>query len=88
MGTSSTITLTNRSLALFYNPKIPQDVAKAAVRRYMEIYDPDSKLEPTFEPNVLKTRWRKLVYITRASTPLLPFFSNGYITDKDVNIRR
>ncbi|KAK2599678.1 hypothetical protein N8I77_011412 [Diaporthe amygdali] len=28
----------------------------------MEIYNPTGKLELTFEPNVLKTRWRKLVY--------------------------
>lgn len=46
----------------FYNPEIPQDVAEAAARHYMEIYDPNGKLELTFEPNVLKTRWRKLVY--------------------------
>lgn len=46
----------------FNNPEVPQELAEAAARRYMEIYDPAGKLALTFEPNVLKTRWRKLVY--------------------------
>ncbi|KAF7185179.1 hypothetical protein HII31_13454 [Pseudocercospora fuligena] len=46
----------------FDNPGVPRDIAEAAARRYIDIYDPARKLSLVYEPNILKTRWRQLVY--------------------------
>ena len=46
----------------FHNPGVAPEVAEAAARRYMEIYNPSGKLGLVYEPDVLKARWRKLVY--------------------------
>jgi ketopantoate reductase len=46
----------------FHNPGVSAAVAEAAARRYIDIYNPNGKLTTLYEPDVLKTRWRKLVY--------------------------
>ncbi|CAG9974217.1 unnamed protein product [Clonostachys byssicola] len=46
----------------FHNPGVSDAVAEAAARRYIDIYNPNGKLTTLYEPDVLKTRWRKLVY--------------------------
>ncbi|KAL1869658.1 hypothetical protein Daus18300_005513 [Diaporthe australafricana] len=46
----------------FNNPGVPQDVAEAAARRYIDIYNACGKLNIVYESDTLKVRWRKLVY--------------------------
>ncbi|KAL4789445.1 ketopantoate reductase PanE/ApbA-domain-containing protein [Aspergillus venezuelensis] len=37
-------------------------IAEDAANRYIATYDPTNKLELTYDPDVLKARWRKLIY--------------------------
>ena len=46
----------------FTSPGVDTAVAEEAARRYMDIYTASGKVQATFEPDVAKTRWRKLVY--------------------------
>lgn len=46
----------------FASPGVPKEVAEAATRRFMDIYNPLGKVKITYEENVQHTRWRKLVY--------------------------
>ncbi|OAA63487.1 Ketopantoate reductase ApbA/PanE [Niveomyces insectorum RCEF 264] len=46
----------------FHNPGVAPEVAEAAARRYVEIYNACGKLSIVYEHDVLKTRWRKLIY--------------------------
>ncbi|KAL4912873.1 ketopantoate reductase PanE/ApbA C terminal-domain-containing protein [Aspergillus aurantiobrunneus] len=46
----------------FGSPNIAPAIAEEATRRYIAVYDPHRKLELTYDPDVLKARWRKLVY--------------------------
>lgn len=46
----------------FNSPGVGADVAEAAARRYMDIYTASGKVQITYESDVSKTRWRKLVY--------------------------
>ncbi|KKK21502.1 hypothetical protein P175DRAFT_0504333 [Aspergillus ochraceoroseus IBT 24754] len=52
----------SQKIGPFHNPNIPQDVAEAAARQYVEIYNGCGKLEIVYEPDTPRTRWRKLVY--------------------------
>lgn len=51
-----------QTIGPFVSPGIPPDVAEAAARRYIDIYNGCGKLDIKYDPNTLHTRWRKLVY--------------------------
>ncbi|KAK8036525.1 hypothetical protein PG991_001662 [Apiospora marii] len=44
------------------SPDVPSDVAEAAARRYIDIYNACGKLDIRYEPDAQLARWRKLVY--------------------------
>lgn len=46
----------------FNNPGVTKEAAEAAARWYMDIYTASGVVQATYEPDVSKTRWRKLVY--------------------------
>ncbi|KAL4924848.1 ketopantoate reductase family protein [Aspergillus undulatus] len=46
----------------FPGQKVPIQEAEEAARRYIAVYDPLKRLELTYDPDVLKARWRKLIY--------------------------
>ncbi|KAL4784998.1 ketopantoate reductase PanE/ApbA C terminal-domain-containing protein [Aspergillus varians] len=51
-----------QKIGAFTNPNVPPGVAEDAAKRYIDIYDPNRKLEITYDPDVCRARWRKLVY--------------------------
>lgn len=46
----------------FDSPGVAKNVAEETAHRYIDIYTASGKVQITYEPNVSKTRWRKLVY--------------------------
>ncbi|KAK9424872.1 putative 2-dehydropantoate 2-reductase [Seiridium unicorne] len=46
----------------FQSANVPSDVAASAARRYVEVYNGCGKLDIKYEEDVLRSRWRKLVY--------------------------
>lgn len=46
----------------FNSPGVAKEAAEEAARRFIDIYTASGKVQITYEPNVSKTRWRKLVY--------------------------
>jgi 2-dehydropantoate 2-reductase len=46
----------------FASPGVPADVAEAAAKRYMSLYNARDLVKITYEQDVGYTRWRKLVY--------------------------
>lgn len=69
-------------------PGLPARVAEEAAKRYIDIYNPEGKLEVAFDDNVRRTRWRKLIYnasfnsvatILRMDTPRMRM--SGHIID-------
>ncbi|KAI0140362.1 putative 2-dehydropantoate 2-reductase [Pestalotiopsis sp. NC0098] len=52
----------SQKVGAFTNPGVSFDVADAAARRYIDVYRGTGKVEVIYEPDVLKARWRKLVY--------------------------
>lgn len=52
----------SQRIGAFTSPGVPHDVADAAARRYMSVYDPAGKLDLHYEPDVRWFRWRKLIY--------------------------
>ncbi|KAL4908872.1 hypothetical protein BDW74DRAFT_165594 [Aspergillus multicolor] len=54
----------NQSIGPFINPNIPAKLSETAARRYISIYDPNDTLDIHYDPNVQRTRWRKLLYNT------------------------
>ncbi|KAK6068078.1 hypothetical protein SCUP234_11291 [Seiridium cupressi] len=46
----------------FPSANVPGDVAASAARRYVEVYNGCGKLNIKYEEDVLRSRWRKLVY--------------------------
>ncbi|KAL4946568.1 hypothetical protein BDV06DRAFT_218285 [Aspergillus oleicola] len=46
----------------FSGQMLEERVAEDAAKKYIDTYDPNRKLELTFDPDVLKARWRKLIY--------------------------
>ncbi|RHZ60122.1 ketopantoate reductase family protein [Aspergillus thermomutatus] len=46
----------------FTNPNISDKVAEDAAKRYIAVYNPHGKLDVSFDADVRRVRWRKLVY--------------------------
>lgn len=46
----------------FFNPGVFQDIAEAAARRYVDIYNGCGYLNITYDADTQAWRWRKLVY--------------------------
>ncbi|KAK9783805.1 putative 2-dehydropantoate 2-reductase [Seiridium cardinale] len=46
----------------FQSASVPSDIAASAARRYVEVYNGCGKLNIKYEEDVLRSRWRKLVY--------------------------
>lgn len=46
----------------FPSPKVPKEVAEAATRRFMEIYNAKGVVRIDYEEDVQRTRWKKLIY--------------------------
>ncbi|KAG5655263.1 hypothetical protein KAF25_010415 [Fusarium avenaceum] len=51
-----------QKIGAFTNPQVPQDVADAAARHYVSIYNPTGKMDVVYDSNVSKVRWRKIAY--------------------------
>lgn len=51
-----------QKIGAFTNQQVPQDVADAAAKSYVAIYNPDGKLDVVYDADVPKVRWRKLMY--------------------------
>ncbi|KAJ5609037.1 ApbA-domain-containing protein [Penicillium herquei] len=51
-----------QKIGAFTNPQVPQEVADEAAKRYVEIYNPEGKLDVLYVPEVDKVRWRKIAY--------------------------
>lgn len=52
----------SQKIGPFCNPGIPSEVAEAAARQYIDLYNGCGKLDITYDDRVQWTRWRKLVY--------------------------
>lgn len=72
----------------FHNPGVPAQVAEEAAKRYIDIYNPDGKLEVVCDADVRRVRWRKLLYnasyisvstILRMDTPRMRM--SGHVID-------
>lgn len=72
----------------FASPGVQAQVAEDAARRYIDIYNPHGKLDISFDANVRRIRWRKLLYnasynpvatILRMDTPRMRM--SGHIID-------
>lgn len=46
----------------FHNPGVPTETATEAAKRYVNIYNPEGKLDVIFDADVRRIRWRKLIY--------------------------
>ncbi|KAL2209585.1 hypothetical protein CC79DRAFT_1305912 [Sarocladium strictum] len=77
-----------QKIGAFLNPDVPAEVAEEAAKRYVEIYNPEQKLDVIYEPDVASIRWRKLAYnssfnpvasILRMDTPRMRM--SGHIID-------
>lgn len=51
-----------QKIGAFANPQVPQDVADAAAKSYVAIYNPHGKLDVVYDADVPKARWRKIMY--------------------------
>ncbi|KAF4126444.1 Ketopantoate reductase [Geosmithia morbida] len=51
-----------QKVGAFANPQVPQEVADEAAKKFVELYNPDGKLDIIYEPEVKAVRWRKLAY--------------------------
>ncbi|KAJ5151102.1 Ketopantoate reductase ApbA/PanE [Penicillium canariense] len=51
-----------QTIGAFHNPDVPAQVAEEAAKRYIDIYNPDGKIDVTFDADVRRVRWRKLLY--------------------------
>ncbi|KAJ5161813.1 ketopantoate reductase PanE/ApbA C terminal-domain-containing protein [Penicillium capsulatum] len=51
-----------QKIGAFTSPQVPTNVAEEATKRYVNIYNPDGKLNIIYEPDVAKVRWRKIAY--------------------------
>ena len=51
-----------QKIGAYASPQIPVEVSEEAAKRYVEIYNPDGKLEVIYSPEVAKARWRKIAY--------------------------
>ncbi|KAJ5087480.1 ketopantoate reductase PanE/ApbA C terminal-domain-containing protein [Penicillium angulare] len=51
-----------QKIGAFSNPQVPTEVAEAAAKKYVQIYNPDGKLDVIYEPEVDRIRWRKIAY--------------------------
>ncbi|OGE52304.1 hypothetical protein PENARI_c010G12553 [Penicillium arizonense] len=46
----------------FQNQSVPQQIAEDAAKNYINIYNPNGKLEVVYDADVQRARWRKLLY--------------------------
>lgn len=51
-----------QKIGAFKNPQVPHDIADKEAQRYVQIYNPDGKLDVIYAPEVDKVRWRKIAY--------------------------
>ncbi|KAJ5552712.1 ketopantoate reductase PanE/ApbA C terminal-domain-containing protein [Penicillium frequentans] len=51
-----------QKIGAYKSPEIPAGVAEEAAKRYVNIYNPEGKLDVIYEPDVAKVRWRKIAY--------------------------
>ncbi|KAL4804706.1 ketopantoate reductase PanE/ApbA C terminal-domain-containing protein [Aspergillus unguis] len=51
-----------QKLGPFTNPNVPIEIGKEATKRYISVYDPHKNLDLTYDPDVKRARWRKLLY--------------------------
>ncbi|KAJ5082326.1 ApbA-domain-containing protein [Penicillium argentinense] len=51
-----------QKIGAFANPQVPMEVAEGAAKRYVQMYNPDGKLDVLYVPEVDKVRWRKIAY--------------------------
>ncbi|KAJ5657874.1 ketopantoate reductase PanE/ApbA C terminal-domain-containing protein [Penicillium longicatenatum] len=49
-------------IGAYNSPEIPAGEAEEAAKRYVNIYNPEGKLNVIYEPDVAKVRWRKVAY--------------------------
>jgi ketopantoate reductase len=51
-----------QNIGPFQNQSVPQQIAEDAAKNYINIYNPDGKLEVVYDADVERARWRKLLY--------------------------
>lgn len=51
-----------QKIGAYKSPEVSADVAEEAAKRYVNIYNPEGKLDVIYEPDVAKVRWRKIAY--------------------------
>ncbi|CAI7602431.1 unnamed protein product [Penicillium viridicatum] len=51
-------------IGVFESPKVPRDVAVAAAKKFVDIYNACGKVDCMYDEDVPFTRWRKLIYNT------------------------
>ncbi|KAJ5312203.1 hypothetical protein N7508_003033 [Penicillium antarcticum] len=51
-----------QKIGAFQNQSVPQHIAEEAAKKYIGIYNPDGKLDLVYDPDVKRSRWRKLLY--------------------------
>ncbi|OQE22317.1 hypothetical protein PENSTE_c010G01868 [Penicillium steckii] len=52
----------SQKVGAFRNPGVPQEVADEAAKSYVQIYNPDGKIDVIYEPDVNRVGWRKIAY--------------------------
>ncbi|CAI7597069.1 unnamed protein product [Penicillium crustosum] len=51
-----------QKIGAYTSPQIAASVAEEAAKRYVNIYNPEGKLDVIYEPDVARVRWRKIAY--------------------------
>ncbi|KAJ5273091.1 ketopantoate reductase PanE/ApbA C terminal-domain-containing protein [Penicillium angulare] len=51
-----------QKIGAFFSPQVPTEAAEAAAKQYVQIYNPDGKLDVIYAPEIDKIRWRKIAY--------------------------
>ncbi|KAJ6144542.1 ApbA-domain-containing protein [Penicillium chermesinum] len=51
-----------QKIGAYASPQVPVEVAEEAAKKFVQIYNPDGKLDVIYSPDVAKARWRKIAY--------------------------
>ncbi|KAE8370448.1 ApbA-domain-containing protein [Aspergillus caelatus] len=51
-----------QKIGAYTSPKISAGVSEDAAKHYVNIYNPEGKLDVIYEPDVARVRWRKIAY--------------------------